>query len=204
MTTGTNIQSGLPFRTGLVSNEMALRAINFAIGAAWPHIKINQYAVSAGTFASQTYEYSLSALTDLPEQYGIAQVFIHPNVSTDSPKFPTRAWSQRRDDSTWTLKFRASVVETFAGRDFDVAYQAKPSELAALGDTLDEELSRDYMVAATAHFCCLELASTQTTSQRVYLNLAVDWKDKQEKALRGAHVGALPRAYYEQSERWQT
>lgn len=146
MATGQNIIDALPLPSGVLRPADQLTAVNDAILAAWPAVKVWKYSTDAGTFDDQTFEYSLSALTDLTEE-GITSVWVNPATSTDEPNWQIDPdlYDARRADSTWTLIFSSRATTAYDTQTFDVEYVAKPSVLTALSDTLDEELDVQYL-----------------------------------------------------------
>jgi hypothetical protein len=159
-----------------ISSSDALEAMRAAVNAAWPHWRYREYKASAGTFANSTFEYSLSAYTDI-EPEGIVEVWVHPEDVTTEPKMITRGYIQQQRSGTWYLIFDADTVRRHQGNAFDIVYERRAAAPAAVDDTveLDETLAREYMMYWYA---------TKQISKGRSSNSSGDWAEIQQSALR--------------------
>jgi len=193
MSTGTTISNQLMF--GKIDTTTTLNAINRGILAAWPYIKVNEYATSVATLATGTFIYSLEALTDLNLQYGVARVFVVPDDATKEAEISKRDWTQYRDNSTWWLKFSAAVVTDYSGNGVNVQYQHEPAVIAALTDTIPAEIPDDYLVAYVSREYARKALSQDHTDVRAATTTLQDYAEQIKDSLERAMVPPLSVPY---------
>jgi hypothetical protein len=146
MTTGQNIHDNLPIPAA--TTAQTLLALKAATWSAWPMVRINEYKTSVATLSANTYEYSLSAISDLTREEGVSRVFV--TATTSEPKTLVRAVRQRyvQDSAAWYLIFTAPFVTAYSGQPVHIEYQRRPAAPSAIGDTLEipEEFAYWYAI----------------------------------------------------------
>lgn len=136
MATGSDVVSAMALSASVLAvSADNLKAVNFGLGKSWPNWRMTERA-SGGTLASTTYEYSLSALTTIDRDAGIAKVQVVPTNS--QPVDVSHRCSQYYDHSAsaWTLQIDAAVTGKYTGYPFYVFYQYPHPRLAALTETV--------------------------------------------------------------------
>ena len=136
MTTGNDVITAMALSASAKADATAnLAAVNYALATAWPFWRISEYA-SGGTLASATYSYSLSTLTTIDRDAGVARVEVIP---TNCPAVDISHRCRQYYDhsaSAWTLQIASSVTGKYSGYPFYVGYQYRHPALAALTETV--------------------------------------------------------------------
>lgn len=137
MATGQTIVDAIAASDAVLADDtINLAAINYCLGTLWPQWRLTERK-DGGTFASGDFDYDLSALTNIDQDVGIANVFVTPNSSSEPLEIGHRCKQYYDlDIPGWTLQVRPSIVSTFVGKTFEVTYQYPHPMLTALTDTV--------------------------------------------------------------------
>lgn len=113
-----------------------LKMVNFAIDSSWPWYRLNEQA-QGGTFAASTYTYSLSALTLIDRDLGIASLTVVP--TNGAPIDISHRTRQYYDNSSaaWTLVVSPDIINKYANYPFYVEYQYRQPRITALSETVN-------------------------------------------------------------------
>jgi len=179
-TTGTAVHANLPVAGKTEANT--LLALKSAVQHSWPQIRMNEYAATVATLATDTYTYSLSALTLLHPDLMLSQVYIVRD--TDEPMVLTRGWTQYWDKSAnaGTLTVEPWIVETYVGKVLNARYQYPHAAISALSDTL--YLPQDYLEAYCAYWYAQNRLWENLTDKGAISNLLVLYRDEYQAILR--------------------
>ncbi len=189
-TTGTIIHDSLPLESPKTA-ALTLLALNLAIRAAWPSIKISEYATSVATLVATTYEYSLAAVTPAPDpKLGIAQVFIVEN--TTLPEVSHEAVWQRYDhsDGFFKLVFAPDITRAYPTKTVNILYQRPHTAITALTDTI--ELPDHYLTAYCMAWYATKILSKQTVDLGGWRDIRHDNQEDWQQALRDNHTSLMP------------
>ncbi len=177
MTTSNQVHARLPLTAGgNVTQANTLKAVQMGISSSWPFIKVPKYAASAGTLSSQTFTYSLSALTDLTSE-GISRLFVEPIAATDGPPIMKRAWRDYKDSSgDWQIEVSPGFASEFNGKDFGVFYGAMTADVTS--GTADIDLPEDYLIAFASWWYANFALTVPESRRSFYTDRIVIMKDE--------------------------
>lgn len=183
MTTANQVHARLPLTAGgNVTQANTLKAVQMAISRSWPFIKVPMHVSSAGTLSTQTYTYSLAALTDLTSD-GISRLFVEPFAVTDGPPIMKRAWRDYKDSSgNWQLEIAPSVTSEFNGKDFGVFYGAKTADETV--GTTEIDLPEDYLITFAAWWYANFGLTVPESRRSSYTDRIVIMKDEWQSILK--------------------
>lgn len=137
MADGNDVITAIPISESVLSLSTAdnLSAVNHAIGKLWKLWRMTEKK-EGGTLASSTFEYSLSALSNIHADTGIANVTITP--TGDYTRDISHHFQQYYDHSStsWTLIASSAIASKYSGYAFDVHYQYPHPQLTSLDDTV--------------------------------------------------------------------
>jgi hypothetical protein len=186
-TTGTAVHDTLAVKGK--TNADTLLALKAAISASWPQIRMNEYAATIATLATETYTYSLSALTLLDSELGISRLYI--KREDDEPEVLTRGWRQYFDQSAgaWTLVIEPSLVEAYVGKVVNGQYQYRHPTISALTDTV--YLPADYLAAYCEFWYAKNRMWENLTDKGQLTNLLVLGREEWQRILRANQTPAL-------------
>lgn len=142
--TGQQILDNLALTAQYESDEQ-LAAVNRAISAAWPYIKLTKWDNSQ-VVASDTFVYTPTA-TDVNEKFGFANAYVE---SPGGQQILLRKVSQWRDDTDWIIVLDRETAQNYNGRALSLQYNAAVPQVATLDDAID--LPSGYLEAAISYY----------------------------------------------------
>ena len=177
MTTANKVHARMPLTAGgNVTEANTLKAVQMAISSSWPFIKVPRHVANVATLATQTFTYSLSALTDLTSE-GISRLFVEPIAATDGPPIMKRGWRDYKDSSgDWQIEFSPRVTSEFNGKAFGVFYGAMTADVTS-GDT-EIDLPEDYLIAFVAWWYANFALTVPESRRSFYTDRIVIMKDE--------------------------
>lgn len=136
MATGSDVLTAMALSdTNKTQAAPNLAAVNFGIYCSWPMWRMTEFA-AGGTLTDGTYVYSLSALTTIEQDAGIASVTVTPTNSY--PRDVSHRCRQYYDfsASAWSLEISPDVVSKYATYPFSVHYQYRHPRLTVITGTV--------------------------------------------------------------------
>lgn len=126
------------------SETEQIAAINAAIDASWPEFKLFAQEAAEFTLVSQTYEYTLSSLSNAPvDGYGIDTLLVD---DYSLGKVRVLDYEQIYNGTNWVIRVGDQVLNEYQGRDVDVQYSYRVPRITSLS-TADVSLPYDYVLA---------------------------------------------------------
>jgi len=189
MSDGQDVLDLVPVSDSVKADDTVnLNAINHAIATLWPLWRLTERK-DGGTFASGTYEYSLSTLTNIDPDFGISSVLCTP-TSGEPIEIGHRCLQRYDHDATaWTLQVRPDIVAVFDTKTFEVIYQYPHPLLTALSDTVYAPIAA--LAANAVFYYAMQGATLQNVDNAFWRAFAPDYFTSGEplyQRIRNAHL----------------
>lgn len=193
-TTGTAVVNRLNSRFDDASNSkfsasIKIDAINAAIDASFPIIKTVLSDASI-TLASQTFEYTPTAVPDLA--FGYAQAYC---TVPNNPKVLLKRVAQRRNaaGTGWIIIVPADVISEFNGQVLTLVYNGRTANIVAATESI--ALPTEYLEAYSSFFLCavmaLKAAQFEVSPYAQMLKLFEEQAERYKNSNRSGHMAHI-------------